>query len=102
MEALELRAWLRLEMTAGVGNITARGLLQQFGLPQAIFDTPEARLRMCATEKQARALSQTPDGLDALLEDTLRWLEASPDQRRVLTLGDPDYPLHCWTPKTRP
>lgn len=93
MEALELRAWLRLEMTAGVGNITARGLLQQFGLPQTIFDTPEARLRTCATEKQARALSQTPDGLDALLEDTLRWLEASPDQRRVLTLGDPDYPL---------
>ncbi|CAM8631065.1 Smf Predicted Rossmann fold nucleotide-binding protein involved in DNA uptake [Comamonadaceae bacterium] len=93
MEMAELRAWLRLGLTSGVGDITARSLLRQFGLPQAIFEASEADLRECVTVKQAQSLLQVPDGLEHLLTDTQQWLDASPLQRRVLTLGDSDYPL---------
>ena len=92
MEMAELRAWLRLGLTSGVGDMTARSLLRQFGLPQAIFEASEAALCECVTVKQAQSLLQVPDGLEDLLTDTMEWLEAGPLQRRVLTLGDSDYP----------
>ena len=37
-KANELSAWLRLFLTEGVGNETARQLLAAYGLPQAIFE----------------------------------------------------------------
>lgn len=93
MDAEELRGWLRLELTGGIGNVTARRLLQHFGLPDSIFEATESELRLCVSERQAEALLQLPQGLDDLVNHTLQWLQASPDQRRVLTLGDKDYPL---------
>ncbi len=93
MDAEELRSWLRLELTSGVGNVTARSLLQHFGLPNSIFEATESELRVCVTERQAEALLQVPQGLDDLVDLTRHWLQAAPDQRRVLTLGDDDYPL---------
>jgi DNA processing protein len=93
MDAEELRSWLRLELTSGVGNVIARSLLQHFGLPNSIFEATESELRVCVTERQAEALLQVPQGLDELVDLTRHWLQAAPDQRRVLTLGDNDYPL---------
>ena len=93
MDAEELRSWLRLELTSGVGNVTARSLLQHFGLPNSIFEATESELRVCVTERQAEALLQVPQGLEELVDLTQHWLQAAPDQRRVLTLGDNDYPL---------
>jgi len=93
MEQTELRNWLRLELTPGVGNVTARVLLQQFGLPQEIFEASESELKHWVTAQQASALVQIPDGLDALVDDTWQWLDISPEQHRVLTLGDADYPV---------
>lgn len=93
MDAEELRSWLRLELTSGVGNVTARSLLQHFGLPNSIFEATESELRVCVTERQAEALLQVPQSLDDLVDLTRHWLQAAPDQRRVLTLGDDNYPL---------
>lgn len=93
MDAEELRSWLHLELTSGVGNVTARSLLQHFGLPNSIFEATESELRVCVTERQAESLLQVPQGLDELVDLTRHWLQAAPDQRRVLTLGDDDYPL---------
>lgn len=92
LEREELAGWLRLALTPGVGDATARKLLTAFGLPPHVFEQPNAVLRDCVSAKQAAALQQEPDGLAALVETTWRWLEASPDSRRVLTLGDPHYP----------
>jgi DNA processing protein len=92
LEREELAGWLRLALTPGVGDATARKLLTAFGLPPHVFEQPNAVLRDCVSAKQAAALQQEPDGLAALVESTWRWLEASPDSRRVLTLGDPHYP----------
>lgn len=87
----ELAAWLRLTLTRGVGNDTARRLLARFGLPQDIFAQPEAALQQVATPAQARALAQLPDGLAELLARTLEWL-GDGSTRGIATLGDPRYP----------
>lgn len=92
MNADELRSWIRLELTSGIGNITARKLLQEFGLPQAIFEAPASELRSLISERQTESLLRTPASLDAVVGTTLQWLKFAPDERHVLTLGDADYP----------
>nr|WP_315464522.1 DNA-processing protein DprA [uncultured Rhodoferax sp.] len=92
METLELRAWLRLGCTNGVGSVTARRLLQHFGLPQAVFDATEAELCQVVSERQAQAVLQPPHELEPLLMAASRWLDGAPEQRRLITLGDEDYP----------
>jgi len=95
MDREELGAWLRLTLSQGVGNSTARSLLARFGLPQTIFQQTEAGLRQCVSAAQARALCTVPDTWAALVEVTWRWLhEADPQgpARAVVTLGDSRYP----------
>lgn len=95
MERDELKAWLRLTLSPGIGNVTARKLLGSFGLPQAIFEQPTAALRQVATLAQAQALRAEPEALPALLETTWAWLNQSEPndcRRDIVTLGDPGYP----------
>ena len=91
-DAKDLAAWLRLSLTPGIGNQRARQLLRAFGLPQQIFESSQTALGAVVGAAQAHALSQPPSALDDLLRSTLDWLAADPQQRRVLTLGDPAYP----------
>ena len=100
MQRHELEGWLRLTLTPGVGNTTARKLLSAFGLPQSIFGQPANALRQVTSEAQTMALRQTPDGLTDLLELSWKWLQASgagSAQRQILVLGDPDYPASFLT-----
>lgn len=92
MDYEELRYWLRLQLTEGVGNTTARHLLTAFGLSPSLFSQAESALREVVTERQAKALSQIPEGLTLALETTWEWLQADPLRRRILTLGDAAYP----------
>jgi DNA processing protein len=92
VERDELSAWLRLLLTPGVGSSSGRKLLARFGLPQQIFVQSAATLGDCVSAKQADSLLQTPDGLADLLQTTWEWLAQNPQQRHVLTLGDPCYP----------
>jgi len=92
MERDELRAWLRLQLTPGVGDITARRLLTQFGLPELVFQQSAATLQTVVSTAQTAALLQEPDALAALWEATWNWLQTEPESRRILPLGDPDYP----------
>ncbi|WP_317201968.1 DNA-processing protein DprA [Janthinobacterium sp.] len=82
--------WLRLQMTAGVGALTARRLLARFSLPGAIFRAGQAELRELLGAQPADALARTPPRLTAQLDATLAWL-ALPGNA-VLTLGDAAYP----------
>ena len=88
----ELEGWLRLALTPGVGNTTARKLLTAYGLPPRIFEQSIAVLGERVSARQAAALQQKPPDLAELLETTWQWLQADPVSRRVLTLGDPHYP----------
>lgn len=92
MDSTELRAWLRLGLTEGVGDVTARALLQHFGLPDAVFNASESELRECVSPQQAQALLREPPELDGLVAKTESWISAAPLQRCVITLGDSVYP----------
>lgn len=92
MERDELSAWLRLLLTPGVGSSAGRKLLARFGLPQQIFQQTAAQLETCVSTKQAESLLRTPDNLADRVNTTREWLAHNPQQRHVLTLGDPRYP----------
>ncbi len=91
MDRDELRAWLRLTLSPGVGNEASRKLLATFGSAQAIFEQSPAALRQLGSEKLERALLDEPATLAELLQTTLDWLAAA-DDRQVVTLGDAAYP----------
>lgn len=93
MERDELAAWLRLHGTPGVGNATARRLLATFGLPQHIFTQSNATLRLGASPTQCEALLSEPPHWAASVDTTWDWLQGDTLRRRVLSLGDPSYPL---------
>ena len=91
MDASELQAWLRLALTPGVGNITARKLLAAFGSAQAIFEQSSAALHQLGSDKLAASLRSEPPGLAAQLQITRDWLQGGGD-RRLAVLGDAAYP----------
>ena len=97
----ELTAWLRLTLTPGVGNESARKLLAAFGLPQAIFQQSNAALSQLVSQNQALALQRLPDGLPALVQATWNWLSSNTPggtanplalTRQIVALGDAAYP----------
>ena len=90
----ELAAWLRLALTPGVGNHTARRLLARFGSPQHIFTQSAAALQTCASAAQATQLLQWPPHWETALATATRWLEAGDADtgHALIPLGDPRYP----------
>ena len=92
MERAELAAWLRLALTPGLGDISARRLLAAFGLPGQVFAQDSVALGHVVAEAQVRALGQVPGGFEQQLESTLAWLDGAPAERRIVVLGDAAYP----------
>ena len=93
----ELAGWLRLTLTDGVGNASARRLLAAFGLPENVFRQSDDTLRQVLGPAQVKALAAAPAGLPALVDATLDWLrpvDSRSDEpaRNVVCLGDPRYP----------
>ena len=56
MEHDELSSWLRLHLTPGIGNGSARKLLADFGLPNEIFGQSAVALCRIVSPKQSKAL----------------------------------------------
>lgn len=92
MERDELAAWLRLQLTPGVGNESARRLLAAFGLPHQVFAQSSAALGQVVSATQRAALQNQPPQWPSLVDTTWDWLQADPSSRRVLPLGDACYP----------
>ena len=100
MDRDELGAWLRLTLTPGVGNTTARKLLAAFGLPLAVFSQTSTALLQVVGTVTAANLRTEPPGLTALLDTTWDWLSASGEgsaRRQIVVLGDADYPASLLT-----
>jgi len=70
-----LKAWLRLSLTPGVGNITARALLLKFGLPEIVFEQPASELQTIVSSAIVQQLRLVPLGLEEALETTWEWLQ---------------------------
>ena len=95
MERAELTAWLRLTLTPGVGNDTARKLLAAFGSAEAVFDQSEAALRQLGGSKLVSAVQVEPPKLAGLLQATLDWLAGGDNLvnlRAVAPIGSALYP----------
>lgn len=87
----ERAAWLRLLLTDGVGNETARKLLTAFGSPEAVWQQDFSSLKAVTSARVAESLATPPADLSPALDRLDAWL-AEGDDRHVLTLGDPCYP----------
>ena len=95
MDRDELAGWLRLTLTPGIGDTTARKLLAAFGLPPQVFEQSEAALQQVVSTAQAAAVRQLPSGLPELVDETWNWLQVvdpSGATRRLVTLADAAYP----------
>ena len=57
MDRDELTAWLRLTLTPGVGNDSARRLLACFGTPATLFRQDTTALQQVVSRAQATALT---------------------------------------------
>ena len=91
MERAELKAWLRLTLTPGVGNDTARKLLAAFGSAEAVFEQSQMALRQLGSDKLVSAIIIEPLKLPELLQVTVDWL-AGGDDRIVAPIGSHHYP----------
>ncbi len=84
----ELRFWLALNRTPGVGTRTFSLLLEHLGEPRAVFDESAATMTALGLPAHTVNFLQQPDW--SAVQRDLRWLEG--DGNSVLTLHDPDYP----------
>lgn len=87
----DLDAWLRLSLTPGVGDTTARRLLAAFGLPDQVFAQSQSALRQVVTPSQSLALLTPPASWSAQCHLTRAWL-AEAEGRSIVTLADAGYP----------
>ena len=87
----DLDAWLRLLRTPGVGRDSARRLLAACGSPEGVFSASATTWRELVSAEIASALAKAPERHDEQLGATRTWLAGDP-ARRVLTLGEADYP----------
>lgn len=87
----DLDAWLRLSLTPGVGDTTARWLLAAFGLPDQVFAQSQSALRQVVTPAQSLALLTPPASWSAQCHLTRAWL-AEAEGRSIVTLADAAYP----------
>jgi DNA processing protein len=94
MTRSEVAAWLQLLQAEGVGNDAARRLLAAFGLPEQVLAQSQSALEQVVSARQAVALRQLQAQTQTLIETTWQWLQQDDPtiQRRLLVLGDPDYP----------
>lgn len=103
LPAEELRAWLRLSHTEGIGPVRGQALLQRFGHPEAILAAGSGPVaQTLGSRALASALLQRNPARDAAISNALRWLlddaeagnawHGSAPLRSVLVLTDPRYP----------
>ena len=92
MDDLDIRSWLRLLLTPGIGNDSAHRLWTRFGSIQGIFEASELQWSEVISRAQIEALHHVPSLLNAHFARTMQWLSAKPHaahaQRAVWPLGD--------------
>ncbi len=83
-----LAAWLKLTLIPGLGNEGLRRLLQVFGSPGAILETPTSELGQHVRPAVARSIA---DGIEeSALDAVSAWLEDP--WNHIVTLGDAEFP----------
>jgi DNA processing protein len=86
----DLSHWLRLTLSPGVGPVTARALLQAFGLPYAVFEAPADAIAQVVGPRLSRAVCSIDRDRERAVAEALDW--ARHETHHLVTLADPDYP----------
>ena len=86
----DIKHWLDLSLTNGVGGKTMRTLLGVYGSPKAVLSAPETELRRHVSPALAGHLCR--DDRSAAVTAALRWLREDGRNRHILTLADAAYP----------
>lgn len=100
LSADELAAWLRLMDAPGVGREGARRLLAALGPPQAVLAASAAALSAVVGAVAAQGVQAAARAAPPQWDLVQAWL-AGAASRRVMVLGEPDYPaawLHTADP----
>lgn len=84
----DLRAWLRLTLTPGIGPASTRELLKVFGSPAAVLSAGAPLLHRRVSPDIAAALSS--GAADEAVDAACRWAEEPGNH--ILTLADDTYP----------
>jgi DNA processing protein len=92
IDTSELGAWLRLQLTPGIGSVHGCRLLKAFGLPIEVFRQSLEALRAVLPERLAQAVLEEPSALAPNLRILIDWLEQGNGLHRLVKLGDPSYP----------
>lgn len=83
-----LASWLQLTLTPGLGPAALRGLLRQFGLPQAILERKRAELSSLAPATALDSLYS--DEVARSVAVAVAW--AGESDHHIVTLADETYP----------
>jgi DNA processing protein len=87
----ELRAWLQLVLTPGVGPAAARRLLAALGSPQAVLSAAPDTLKALTTPRERKGLATGVPEFATWWARAQTWLQGGP-RRGVLSLACPAYP----------
>lgn len=91
LDADEFEAWFRLLETPGLGREGARRLLAAFGSAGQVLQASAAARQQVIGAALAQAFDTEPKELPARLRAAQDWLSGG-ESRRVLCIGDDDYP----------
>ena len=91
LDADEFEAWFRLLETPGLGREGARRLLAAFGSAGQVLQASAAARQQVIGAALAQAFDTAPKELPARLRAAQDWLGGG-ESRRVLCIGDDDYP----------
>ena len=84
----DAETWLRLVLVPGLGNVTLRKLLTEFGVPDRVLAARPADLRKFVTADIATLIANGGNAESA--QPALTWL--GDPANHIVTLGDADYP----------
>ena len=87
----DLRLWLRLKLTKGLGERSIKKLYESFGSPEGILSARYEDLREIVGDGRARSLLKGNGVNDELVEKICKVTQRL--GARVLTLGDDSYPV---------
>ena len=84
----DIASWITLSQIPGLGSASLRRLLQVFGSPEAILQSPVSTLSQHIKRPVAQAVHEGVD--ESALAAVSSWLEDA--LNHVLTIGDKEYP----------
>lgn len=90
MESVSSNKWLQLSLTYGVGPATFLKLIKHFGTPENVYDSSPSLVANIVGTGITKAIFSSDNLIQ--VEQSLKWRDANPKLRHIITLNDEIYP----------